>query len=351
MPVPGDERGALEQFLELGLLALVVALVLGGIVGLWNLRLRSIVRHRTRELAEREAMYRLLAENDSDVTARHAPDGVYRYVSPAARQVLGYEPDALVGTNAFDLVHPDDVAALRQAYAEAVGSGPVVTTFRMRRADGTHVWVESAGRRVLGRGDELLEVQTSTRDVSKRHAAEEELRRREEQLSSLARTMPAAMWSADANGECTFITPRWEEMSGQPVEAALGTGWFDVIHPDDRAHVEAAWGADGEHGGEIRTEYRVVRPDGELRWLGEFGMPTRDDGPRALHRGHHPRRHRRPPGRRAAGSARRPAGRGGDARRARDRRRPLGAGAAAAGRRRRARDAAGAGGRDRDRRR
>src|SRR5206468_4124993 len=61
-----------------------------------------------RELAAREAEYRMLAENSSDFLARHAPDGTYRYASPASLTITGYAPDELIGTSPFDHIAADD---------------------------------------------------------------------------------------------------------------------------------------------------------------------------------------------------------------------------------------------------
>ena len=106
------------------------------------------MRRRTGELAGREAAYRLLAENNSDVISRHDPDGVYRYVSPSALQVLGYEPSTLIGRSAYDLIHPDDLHLACTAQAIAAARGPLTATYRMRRAAGGYVWVETAARAI-----------------------------------------------------------------------------------------------------------------------------------------------------------------------------------------------------------
>jgi diguanylate cyclase (GGDEF)-like protein/PAS domain S-box-containing protein len=274
--VPDAEGSSVARWVELAALFGAGAILLGCVIALWNMRLRSLVRSRTQELARSEAMYRLLAENDSDVTARHDPAGHFRYVSPSARQVLGYEPADLLGTRAADLVHPDDRDSQRDLGRVMTTDGPVVATYRLRRVDGSYIWVETAARRVLDAHGVVSEIQTSTRDISQRRAAEEELRRHEAQLSSLTRMMPAAMWAADADGVVTFVTPRWQEITGQPAEQAVATGWLEVIHPNDRERVREQWRRMVVDGAELRAEYRVDRR-GETRWMGEFGTPVRDE--------------------------------------------------------------------------
>ena len=119
-----------------------------------------------RELAAREAELRMLAENTSDFLSRHAPDGTFRYASPASRRLLGREPEHLVGRRGIDLVLAED----RAAVAAAARAGHGAVTYRVRRTDGVIVWFEST-LRALDDG----EVVAVSRDVTERKAAELEL--------------------------------------------------------------------------------------------------------------------------------------------------------------------------------
>ena len=69
------------------------------------------VAERTAELAEREAYYRSLIENTSDLVTFADADGTVRYHSPSLQSLLGYPPDSHVGRNAFEILHRDDVTA------------------------------------------------------------------------------------------------------------------------------------------------------------------------------------------------------------------------------------------------
>ena len=179
-----DARG---DWLRIAGIGAALALVLASAAAAWSLRLRALVARRTGELERREAAYRLLAENNSDVISRHDPDGVYRYVSPSARQVLGYEPSDLIGRSAYDLIHPDDLHRACTVQAIAAAPGPLTATYRMRRADGGWGWVETAARAIRDESGAVLEIQTSTRDVGARHAAEQDLEARAAQQAAVAR--------------------------------------------------------------------------------------------------------------------------------------------------------------------
>lgn len=86
------------------------------------------------------------ADRLGDMISAHAPDGTYRYVSAAARDLLGYEPAELVGTWAYDLFHPDDVSKVGTAHRSTLGGAPVTVVYRLRRRDGDYIWVETTNK-------------------------------------------------------------------------------------------------------------------------------------------------------------------------------------------------------------
>lgn len=130
-----------------------------------------------RHAGEREALYRLLAENSTDTIVRGDLDGVRLYVSPSVRTLLGYEPAELIGQRAIDITHPDDVEDFRRSM-EDLRAGRVellVSEQRQRRRDGGWVWLEALvklTRDAEGRPDGYV---ASVRDISRRKAAEQRL--------------------------------------------------------------------------------------------------------------------------------------------------------------------------------
>lgn len=141
------------------------------------------------ELRESEARYKLLAEHSSDMISRHAPDGRWRYLSPASLAILGYRPDELVGLDPFVMIHPDDrgECMLRLKTLVETGQAPPVT-YRARRCDGCYIWLETSGKAVFGPGcGEVLEIVASSRDVTDRIEASRELRQREAELAHAER--------------------------------------------------------------------------------------------------------------------------------------------------------------------
>ncbi len=114
-------------------------------------------------------------------------------------------------------------------------------------------------------------------DISERKRAEEALRESESRFRELANAMPQLVWMADADGAVTFVSRQWREQLGIPEEAALGWGWPRVLHPDDRARVEAAWRDCVECGEPFRVECRIRAAGGEYRWHLMRGVSVCDE--------------------------------------------------------------------------
>ncbi len=142
-------------------------------------RLAGIAIERARAAAalrEREAAYRLLADNSSDMIARHEPGGRLRFVSPACHSILGVRPDALVGRDPYERVHPDDLPSVRRAHESLMAGADARTlTYRMRRAGGDYVWLESTSTAVRDADHPPSEIVSVSRDITERRRAEERL--------------------------------------------------------------------------------------------------------------------------------------------------------------------------------
>ncbi|HVV63832.1 MAG TPA: PAS domain-containing sensor histidine kinase [Rhizomicrobium sp.] len=129
-----------------------------------------------RAAAEGAAMYRFLADNAMDLITRHGSDGRIRFASPAARGLLGMEPQALVGQAPAALVHPDDLRAIQAAFMEASYFARAATAeVRLKRANGAFVWAEMRCRPAAPADGRAADIVAVTRDITERKSHEQAL--------------------------------------------------------------------------------------------------------------------------------------------------------------------------------
>ena len=143
-----------------------------------------------RALREREAHYRLLANNIADIIILIDARSLLRYVSRSAEPVLGLRPKDILGKSCFDLVHPDDRESVKSATARLNGVDSVSTVvFRHYRGDGTLAWVESKFKLASEPSDPARrEFLCVIRDVTERKRMEDELTQLNRRLTQLAAT-------------------------------------------------------------------------------------------------------------------------------------------------------------------
>ncbi|NJK90157.1 MAG: PAS domain S-box protein [Myxococcales bacterium] len=98
----------------------------------------------------------------------------------------------------------------------------------------------------------------------------------------MANTAPAMIWVTGPDGSCTFLSRAWFEYTGQEEETALGFGWLDAVHPDDRPESHRIFLEANEEHQPFRFDYRLRYVDGSYRWAIDAGRPRFDSQGRFL---------------------------------------------------------------------
>lgn len=137
-------------------------------------------------LTEREAQFRLLAENASDMISRLSTDGTILYVSPASETLLGYSPEELTGTSALNFVHQNDRDLVSDLFFGNSSERKINTVaFRAIHKSGEFIWLETSSRAIADpKTFKTVEVQTASRDITERKNAEKELQTAHDNLQA-----------------------------------------------------------------------------------------------------------------------------------------------------------------------
>ncbi len=247
----------------------------------------------TADLTERRAAEERVRE--SEARLRLALDasrmGVWTYDPGAGRfefddraaAIGGVEPvGALPVLSVMALFHPDDVGLVQARLAEALdphGTGWNEAEVRFVHPGGSIRWAHARAQAVFDSGGQArwnIRLLGTLVDITDRKQAESALRESEAGFRAVANLVPGFLWSSDLAGRATWLSERWFEYTGQSEEEALGDGWQEVIHPEDRVGTMESFVRVMNEGNQYSQEYRLRGKDGTYRWFMVRAEPIRD---------------------------------------------------------------------------
>jgi two-component system cell cycle sensor histidine kinase/response regulator CckA len=239
----------------------------------------AIERHRT----EVELRWLTLAVDQSPASMFITdPRGVIQYVNNRFTEITGYAAAEAIGRTPRILrsgVTPPE--SYQRLWSTILGGDTWRSEIQNRRKSGELYWdsvVVSPIRDARGQIAHFLAVQE---DITQRKDAEQTLRDRDERFSQLADNINEVFFVMDARyRETLYINPAYEKVWGQSCRSLYEqpTSFLNPLPPEDRERVVAyiTRVQAGEEPGEV--EFRVIRPDGEVRWALAHAVPVRNEG-------------------------------------------------------------------------
>ena len=226
------------------------------------------LRASERAVRESEARFRLLAENTRDMIVQVDMDTTRRYVSPASRHLLGYEPEELIGTKPLDMVHPDDQPDVRAVMLELAGGARMsaVQRQRYRRKDGSYVWVEVGYQIFSDEAGRPLGCIACTRDITENVEAEQRLGESEKRFRLLAENTSELIMLGHDDGRRSYISPAAQRLLGFTPDELGAMRLRNYVHPEDLGRLYAAT-ARSRQEGEVSCVYRALNKDRGWIWV------------------------------------------------------------------------------------
>jgi len=177
---------------------------------------QNILIHRIRlQLVEREELFHLISENAADMIAVVDLNGRRIYNSLSYQKILGYSPEELQASSAFEQIHPEDRERVKKAAEDSSRSGVGKTLeYRLRHKNGTWVVLESTSSVILdavGKPENLVLV---NRDVTERKRTEEALWRSEAGFRSVVESAPYGIYRLSIAGQFLQVNPALQKMLG-----------------------------------------------------------------------------------------------------------------------------------------
>ena len=255
----------------------------GNVAGVFGVAADVSRRKRSEtQLRATKERFRTLVETTSDWVWEIDSDAVYTYASPKVKDLLGFEPDELIGKTPFEMMPPEDAKRTSEEFwgyaRERVPFQSLVKVCLHK--DGRDVVLETSGVPVFDDDGHLIGYRGIDRDITGRTMSEEALRASESRLNLALVGANMGTWDWDIQTNRVNWSAKVEELFGMEKGAFDGTyeTYSGLIHPEDRDNVRFATNAALE--GKIspyRVRHRFIRPDGEIRWLERIGQVVRDD--------------------------------------------------------------------------
>ncbi len=257
----------------------------------------QILRESSRDEASYERLVALMTESRQEKNAELEHffsitldlwciadvNGTFLKLSPMWEKTLGYPLDELYGERFLDFVHPDDMQATIAAISVLDSQQPIFNfTNRYRHKDGSYRFIEWRSQ------PDGKFIYAAARDVTEHRQMLLAVQESEARLRSIFEMMDDGVWSAEVPSiKMIYLNPAGERIFGR-----LSTEFYadislyiSTIHPEDQSAVLAAQTMLMKQG-RMSWQYRIVRPDGEIRWIhnhawvinDEQGNPIRIDG-------------------------------------------------------------------------
>jgi two-component system, cell cycle sensor histidine kinase and response regulator CckA len=226
-----------------------------------------------------ETTFRGLVEHLPDaVFLVRLPERTIFYVNPAAVRIFGYPAAQLIGSNTENLhASAAHFEEFHQRSKSVSPDQPYLGEFEMRRSNG-EVFPTSHLVEIFSDESDRHFVVSVVRDESESKRMERELRESETRLRQIAENLREVLWITDAEKRTMiYVSPAYEQVWGRPVSELYQSpdSFLDSVHPDDRSQVAAKVARQAVD--EYDVQYRIVRPDGQVRWIWDRAVPLRDD--------------------------------------------------------------------------
>jgi PAS domain S-box-containing protein len=261
-----------------------------GVVAAWfdigdRKRVERELEKRVAELRESERNLRLITENSPIAILAYDLDENLHYVNQAVEELTGFSLEEIRERTYLDLVHPEDRKRVEERWRWLLAGGHIRDEeVRLITKGGAVKWSLSSWGPLLDEDGRRIGIQGRERDVTKRKRTELALQESEQRLRIALSAGGMGTWDWDIRKGRMGWSRELEKIHG--LEPGTFGGTFEdstrEIHPEDRERVLESVQKAVTEGADHVLDYRIVRPDGVVRWVSARGQAFHDETGRAV---------------------------------------------------------------------
>jgi len=236
-------------------------------------------------LRESEQRFRIVADAAPVLIWMSGVDKLCTFFNKRWFEFTGRSPEQEMGNGWADGVHPEDLDRYFDTYTEAFDARkPFVMQYRLRRNDGEYRWISDEGVPRFDAQGRFVGYIGSCVDVTDLLRQQKALHQFEERVALAAEAAQLGVWELDTSSNRIWVSDKVRQLFQFPADDEITYGEFQKrVHPDDRAARDRVLRRAIQTHGSYETEYRIVLPDGMIRWIGgrarcvsdTKGKPTR----------------------------------------------------------------------------
>jgi PAS domain S-box-containing protein len=231
-----------------------------------------------RELRASEARFRSLAEAVPQFVWETRPDGTPQYFNQRWCDYVGLTADQSIGDGWVQALHPDDRHRTLESWSQATRDGTVYEIEnRFLDQGGNARWFLVRGVPERDSEGSITRWLGTCTDIEELKRAHQTIRQSEQRFRLLSESIPQIVWTATPSGDVDYCSPQWFQYCGAAAGGIPGTGWLDILHPEDHGTGLDDWQRALRDGDRFESQQRLRRAsDGSYRWHLFRGVPLRD---------------------------------------------------------------------------
>lgn len=197
----------------------------------------SVYRNKIENQLKKTQNYlELITENMLDIVGQLDTKGVFLYVSPSIKKLLGYETSQIVGNSIFEFVHPEDLEMTLNCFNKCLETGkPEKIRKRVKTSTGNYKWIETMGSPISDDLNQISGAVISCRDIDDQINIEEELKSALNYSRNLIEVSLDPMVTISENGEIMDVNSATEDSTGLSREDLIGTDFSQYFTDPEKA--------------------------------------------------------------------------------------------------------------------